>query len=135
MAIYSLQAGRTRTTQAKLRAAHHPSPSRPSPGETANSAQSLDPRRWPLGDAGIAPKPSPVLAGRVAAAFDGSTYSIGKTIGVVVVRDGNVVAERYDKDWGPLVPNRTWSVAKSIAGTLIGVAKVDAPAPLGAAAG
>jgi CubicO group peptidase (beta-lactamase class C family) len=89
----------------------------------------LDPRRWPLGDDGIAPRPSPVLASRVAAAFDGRTYGAGKTIGVVILRDGSVAAERYADGWGPLVPNRTWSVAKSIAGTLIGLAGVGVSEP------
>jgi len=75
---------------------------------------------WPMGDAGIAPKPSPALASAIAAAFD-PAMSKGRTTGVVVLRDGKVIAERYADGFGPLVPNRTWSVAKSIAGTLVGI--------------
>ncbi|HEU4969642.1 serine hydrolase, partial [Sphingomonas sp.] len=37
-------------------------------------------------------------------------------------RDGKIGAERYGDGFGPLVSNRTWSVAKSISGTLIGIA-------------
>ncbi|MEG3086030.1 serine hydrolase domain-containing protein [Sphingomonas sp. PB4P5] len=87
-----------------------------------------DPRRWPQGDAGIAPRPPAALAERVADAF-GQTYGAGHTIGVVVLRDGEVVAERYGPGWGPLVANRTWSVAKSISGTLIGMAGLDPAKP------
>ena len=80
-----------------------------------------DPRRWPVGDGGIAPRPGPALAATVARAFDAASYGKGgKTTGVLVVRGGRVVAERYADGWGPFVPNRTWSVAKSIAGTLVG---------------
>ena len=88
-----------------------------------------DPRPWPAGDGGIAPSPTPALAGRVAAAFDGATYGTGKTIGVVILRDGAVAAERYAAGWGPLTANRTWSVAKSISGTLIGLARMDPTRP------
>lgn len=77
---------------------------------------------WPAGDDAIAPQPSPALAGRIAAAFDGASHGGGVTTGVVIVRDGRIVGERYADGFGPLVSNRTWSVAKSIAGTLIGVA-------------
>lgn len=94
-----------------------------------------DPRRWPMGDSGIAPEPSKALASAVAAAFDPAA-SKGVTTGVVILRDGKVIAERYADGFGPLVPNRTWSVAKSIAGTLIGIAVADGkldpakPAPI-----
>ena len=80
-----------------------------------------DPRRWPMGDAGIAPRPSAALAGTVGKAFDAASYGAGSaTTGVVVLHRGRVVAERYADSWGPHVSNRTWSVAKSIAGTVIG---------------
>lgn len=93
----------------------HPNPSIPVPA---------DPRSWPIGDAGIAPKPPAALANVVAAAFDPTT-SKGRTTGVVILRDGKLIAERYAEGFGPLVPNRTWSVAKSIAGTLVGIAVAD----------
>ena len=84
-----------------------------------------DPRPWPMGDGGIAPRPATALAQHVARAFDRSTYGRGTTLGVVILRDGRVVAEQYGEGFGPLVPNRTWSVAKSIAGTLVGMAVRD----------
>ena len=84
-----------------------------------------DPRPWPVGDARIAPRPSAALSQAVARAFDGRSYGAGRTVGVLILRDGQVAAERYASGFGPFVPNRTWSVAKSIAGTLVGIARVD----------
>jgi CubicO group peptidase (beta-lactamase class C family) len=93
----------------------HPNPLMPIPA---------DPRPWPIGDSGIAPKTPEALSAAVAAAFD-PAKSKGRTIGVLILRDGKVIAERYAEGFGPQVPNRTWSVAKSIAGTLAGIAAAD----------
>ncbi|RZT52886.1 CubicO group peptidase (beta-lactamase class C family) [Sphingomonas sp. BK036] len=97
----------------------------------APSMTTADPRRWPQGDAGIAPRPSPTLAGVVGKAFGAGYGADTKTVGVIVVKNGEVLAERYGSGFGPFVSNRTWSVGKSIAGTLIGLANpgaVQAPA-------
>ena len=55
------------------------------------------------------------------------------TTAVVILQNDAVVGERYAEGFGPTKPQRTWSVAKSIAGTLIGVAvqrgEVDLDAP------
>ena len=55
------------------------------------------------------------------------------TTGVVVLQNGRLVAETYAPGFGPNTPQRTWSVAKSLAGTLIGAAvqrgEVDVEAP------
>ncbi|TCP37178.1 serine hydrolase [Sphingomonas sp. BK235] len=102
--------------------------SRP-PAGAAPRALGPDPRRWPMGDAGIAPRPGAALAGVVARAFEGGFGHRTETVGVVVLRDGKVVAERYRDGFGPYVPNRTWSVAKSITGTLVGLSGVDPSRP------
>lgn len=106
-------------------------PSTPSPAMRAVSPAptGADPRAWPLGDAGIAPNPSEGLARVVARAFDGGYGRGSETLGVVVVRDGRVVAERYRDGFGPFVSNRTWSVAKSVTGTLVGMSGVDVRRP------
>lgn len=92
--------------------------------------RSADPRRWPMGDAGIAPRPGAALSRVVSDAVGTGRYGDGsKTTGVIVLRDGAVVAERYAAGWGPLVANRTWSVAKSISGTLVGLARLDPARP------
>lgn len=98
---------------------------RPAPPRPAGA----DPRAWPLGDAGIAPRPSEALTRVVDRAFDGYYGRGSETLGVVVLRDGHVVAERYRDGFGPFVANRTWSVAKSITGTLVGMSGVDVRRP------
>lgn len=68
-----------------------------------------------------------VLDAPVTFAFDASTYGQGtKTSAVVVVQDGQIVAERYDRGIDATTPQRTWSVAKSITATIIGAAVQDA---------
>lgn len=94
---------------------------------------------WPQGDAGArSDRPaSPALEALVAAAFDRTTYGEGsETTAVLVVADGRIVAERYRDGFGPHVSQRTWSVGKSIAASVIGAAvhqdiiDVNAPAPV-----
>ncbi|MFA5989253.1 MAG: serine hydrolase [Sphingomonas sp.] len=90
---------------------------------------------WPMGDA--LPRISRPALPPVAAAFDGTTYGRSKTTGVVVLKAGQLVAERYADGFGPFTAQRTWSVAKSITGTLVGMAvkrgvlNLNAPAPIG----
>ncbi|MGK6324117.1 serine hydrolase domain-containing protein [Sphingomonas sp. DT-51] len=88
-----------------------------------------DPRRWPLGDAGVAPRPGAALTAVVARAAEGGYGRGTETVGIVVLRDGQIVAERYRDGFGPFVPNRTWSVAKSITGTLVGLSGIDPARP------
>ena len=97
-------------------------------------------------DAGAVAAPLPealsedaALQGIVDAAFDRKTYGEGtETTAVLVVKDGAIVAEKYRDGLDAETPQRTWSVAKSIAATVIGAAAeeglldVDAPAGLAA---
>lgn len=83
---------------------------------------------WPLGDRlrraplGADPLGRP-LARVLARAFDGKTYGPGsRTSAVVVVSDAELIAEAYSHDSGVHVPQRTWSVAKTIMAALIGIA-------------
>ena len=63
------------------------------------------------------------LAAAVANAFDRETYGAGtETTAALVVREGVVVAERYRDGFDQNTSQRTWSVAKSIAATVIGAA-------------
>lgn len=91
-----------------------------------------------------APSPLPerlsesgALLSQVDAAFDRATYGEGtETTAIVVVQDGAIVAEAYRDGFDAATPQRTWSVAKSIAATIIGAAvhdgliNVDEPAGL-----
>jgi CubicO group peptidase (beta-lactamase class C family) len=108
----------------------------PAEGSAPAPPHGAEPRPWPMGDAGIRPKPSSALTAHVSAAFSGSYGDKARTVGVVIVHDGRVVAERYAEGFGPFTSNRTWSVAKSITGTLAGIAvhkdllRADALAPI-----
>ncbi|ANF54800.1 hypothetical protein DA69_08635 [Brevundimonas naejangsanensis] len=62
------------------------------------------------------------LEAAVGRAFDQGFGEGTNTTGVVVMQGGKRVAERYATDFGPNTPQRTWSVAKSLAGTVIGAA-------------
>jgi CubicO group peptidase (beta-lactamase class C family) len=81
---------------------------------------------WPNGDreATAVPKgDSKALAATLASAFDRRTYGQGsETTAVLVIQDGKIVAERYRPDFDMHMSQRTWSVAKSLAGTIIGAA-------------
>ncbi|HEX8308861.1 MAG TPA: serine hydrolase [Allosphingosinicella sp.] len=95
---------------------------------------------WPNGDRDATSRPrgdARALARFVGAAFDRRTYGQGsETTAVIVVQDGRIVAERYRDDFDMHMSQRTWSVAKSLAGTLIGAAvqqgliDPNAPAPV-----
>lgn len=91
------------------------------------SAPDLDDRPWPLGDRDATAAPrgdADALAAAVEAAFDTPAYGAGHaTTGVLVLQDGRIIAERYREGFGPHVSQRTWSVAKSLTGALIGVAR------------
>lgn len=83
---------------------------------------------WPLGDKIsdqiLADQPQGYnLAGVVADAFDRETYGEGtETTAVLVVENGRIMAEKYREGFDAFTPQRTWSVAKSIAASVIGAA-------------
>ena len=89
---------------------------------------------WPDGD--LLPDlflPPEVDAARLNAVmdavFDGRTYydpdeawmDDMKTTGVVIVYQGNIIAERYAEGWGPHTELRTYSAAKSLTNALAGI--------------
>ncbi len=56
-------------------------------------------------------------------AFDGSTYGEGSvTLATLVVKDNKLIGEMYRDGFGIHTGYRTWSTAKSVASTLIGIA-------------
>ncbi|RJF85834.1 serine hydrolase domain-containing protein [Sphingomonas cavernae] len=89
--------------------------------EMPPSEKAVEPR-WPQGDAGITVRTPARLAAVAQRAFDEKSYGTGTTTGLVVVRNGRIIAENYADGFGPKVSQRTWSVAKSLTGTLIGAA-------------
>ena len=62
------------------------------------------------------------------------TYGPGTRTTVITVRTANAEAFENHEEWAPFIPQRTWSVAKSIAATLVGVTvhkgQIDVNAPL-----
>jgi CubicO group peptidase (beta-lactamase class C family) len=59
----------------------------------------------------------------ITASFDKRTYGVGtETTAVLVAKNGVVIAEQYREGFDAITPQRTWSVAKSIAVTIIGAA-------------
>jgi CubicO group peptidase (beta-lactamase class C family) len=100
----------------------------------------LDSRPWPMGDRQASGRPrgnEASIRQVIAAAFDRRTYGQGsETTAVVVVGRDRIVSERYRPDFTMHSSQRTWSVAKSIAGTVVGAAAqrglldVKAPAPV-----
>ncbi|SHE84144.1 CubicO group peptidase, beta-lactamase class C family [Microbulbifer donghaiensis] len=91
---------------------------------------------WPLGDK-AKPASAADLAEIIARAFDGKTYGAGtETSAVVVSRSSELLGERYRAGYDLHTSQRTWSVAKSIAATVVGIAvgdgvlKLDEPAPV-----
>ena len=77
-----------------------------------------NPAPWPIGDSlpRIAHPPIPAVTKALAGGYR------GRTSGVVVLRGKQMIAEAYADGFGPFTAQRTWSVAKSITGTLVGIA-------------
>ncbi|MCW3849569.1 beta-lactamase family protein [Sphingomonas sp. LB-2] len=80
----------------------------------------LDQRDWPTGEKGIVVRTPPALQPVIAKAFAGG-FS-GRTTGVVIVQNNLIIGESYAEGFGPHTSQRTWSVAKSMSGSLIGIA-------------
>ncbi len=87
---------------------------------------------YPLGDRAD-PDPTPAQQALLDRAFDASTYGEKTlTAGVIIIQHGRIVAERYREGFGIHQGYRTWSTAKSISATLIGIAAGDGLMDLGA---
>jgi CubicO group peptidase (beta-lactamase class C family) len=101
---------------------------------------------WPEGDATNGAPPAGIDAAKLDAvmnaAFDGHTYydpkdswmPDAKTIGVVIVYQGKIIAERYADGWNAHTQYRTYSAAKSftnlMAGSRVLEGKLDIDAPV-----
>jgi len=88
----------------------------------------LDEQAWPTGDRDAAMAlpgtTQQALDDLVASGFDGENYG-GTTWGIIVVKDGKIVAEEYDLGFDMHKGAQTHSAAKSFASTLIGIATRD----------
>ncbi|MEP2988684.1 MAG: serine hydrolase [Parasphingorhabdus sp.] len=84
----------------------------------------LDDRPWPMGDRipSVRASKEVVQARQVASdAFDGKSFGTNsKTSAVLIIKDRQIIAEQYKMGHDLHTAQRTWSVAKSMAGTIIG---------------
>jgi CubicO group peptidase (beta-lactamase class C family) len=77
---------------------------------------------WPAGDRGPDAPPAGVDAVKVKQAVDAAFASPeGLTAAVVVVHRGHLIAERYGDRINAATPLETWSMAKSLTSTLMGI--------------
>jgi CubicO group peptidase (beta-lactamase class C family) len=88
-------------------------------------APDLDREPWPMGDANATAK-SPAaqqaaIDALLTAAFDEKTYG-GTSWGVVILVDGKIVGERYDRGFDLHRGSQTHSAAKSFTASMFGVA-------------
>jgi len=81
-------------------------------------------REWPTGP-GPASVPARALRRLDAAFGPDPAEELGATHAVVIVKSGRLLAERYADGFGPDVPCRSWSMAKSITQALVGLAAGD----------
>lgn len=94
------------------------------PAESLERAQpgSADAQAWPMGDADASDPRIMMITPfdtLVESAFEAKAFG-GKTSAVLVVHKGRIVQERYKPGHDMHTAQRTWSVAKSIAGTYVG---------------
>jgi CubicO group peptidase (beta-lactamase class C family) len=94
--------------------------------------------RWPMGDVvPAAPWPAAVDSVKFAAALDAAFGPPeAMTLAVVITHRGRILGERYAPGIGIHTPLESWSMGKSLTGTLIarlirmGVYRLDQPAPV-----
>jgi CubicO group peptidase (beta-lactamase class C family) len=67
--------------------------------------------------------------------FSASYGEGARTTGVVIAKDGELIGEAYADGFDRYTPQRTWSVAKSLAATMIGAAVQRGEADVNASAG
>ncbi len=92
---------------------------------------------WPMGD--VTPTgalPAGVDLARVQQAVDAAFDPAGMTAAFVVTYKGRIIAERYGDNITPGTPLESWSMGKSLSGTLMGVLikqgvyTLEQPAPI-----
>jgi CubicO group peptidase (beta-lactamase class C family) len=85
----------------------------------------FDAQNWPMGDQnaiGRLPEAKQkALDAIVESGLDGKTYA-GRTWGIIVVKDGKIVAERYAMGYDMHQAAQTHSAAKSFTASMVGVA-------------
>jgi CubicO group peptidase (beta-lactamase class C family) len=86
----------------------------------------FDTQPWPMGDAQATATLPAQQASALSAVIDGAFKDQegpyrGNTWGVLVIKDGKIVAERYAQGWNLHTSSRTNSMCKSLSVTLVGI--------------
>jgi CubicO group peptidase (beta-lactamase class C family) len=85
----------------------------------------LPPGAWPLGSGDVASPPPPAISAAIDRAFaeppDAGDGRARHTTAIVVAHDGELIAERYARGYGPDVPMLSWSMAKSVTAALVAI--------------
>ncbi len=96
------------------------SPLEDAPPLTAESAADNVPDDgWQVDEGALSRSTKSSLA---RAAFDGMYGEGSRTTAALIIHGDAIIMEDYRDGFGPATPQRTWSVAKSIAATFVGVA-------------
>ncbi|MEO0462213.1 MAG: serine hydrolase [Pseudomonadota bacterium] len=82
-------------------------------------AEDLPADGWTRNDTALPKASANALATSV---FDGTYGEGSRSTAVLIVKDGEIVLERYADGFDATTPQRTWSVAKSLAATFVGMA-------------
>ncbi len=92
---------------------------------------------WPMGDAvPQGPPPAGIDMAKVQAAVDTAFDPAAMTAAFVVTHKGRIVAEKYGPNITPTTALESWSMGKSLSGTLLGILiqkgvySLDQPAPI-----
>lgn len=92
---------------------------------------------WPMGDLlPSGPPPAGVDLAKVQAAVEAAFDPAAMTGSFVVTYRGRIIAERYGDNITPTTPLESWSMGKSLSGTLMGILikqgvyTLDQPAPI-----
>src|SRR5216110_422494 len=92
---------------------------------------------WPMGDLMTAGEPpANVDMAKVREAVDAAFDPAGMTAAFVVTYKGQIIAERYGEHITPTTPLESWSMGKSLSGTLMGILMeqgvytLEQPAPI-----
>jgi CubicO group peptidase (beta-lactamase class C family) len=90
-------------------------------GQTVTASAPIEMQR-PMAAPALPSRLNGGLRVATAQAFEGNYGPAARTTGVVILRDGRIVAERHGQGFDATTSNRTWSAAKSVSGTLVGIA-------------
>jgi CubicO group peptidase (beta-lactamase class C family) len=81
-----------------------------------------DTQEWPMGDVlPPAALPAEIDASRLGQALDAAFDPAGMTAAMVVTYQGRIIAERYGDNITHTTPLESWSMGKSLSGTLMGI--------------